>query len=61
MKWRVAVARVGIWVMLALVLTVALAVTFTRLPHPLLAISGSASAVVAISGFRYYLTRGGRQ
>lgn len=54
---RRAIARVGVWLMLALIVAVAVALTFTRLPHPVLAISGSATAVVSIGGFRYYLTR----
>jgi hypothetical protein len=45
--------------MAALVLAVALLLTFARLPHPLLAISASGTAVVSIAGFRYYLTHRG--
>jgi hypothetical protein len=56
---RRTIAHVGIGLMAALVLAVALLLTFARLPHPLLAISASGTAVVSIAGFRYYLTHRG--
>jgi hypothetical protein len=51
---RRTVARVGIWLMFGFVVLIAVLLAFHRIP-PLLGVSCSASAVVSIAGFRYYL------